>query len=93
VKDLAEVSLNGTSLGILWKEPYKVDITEALKPGTNQLEIKITNEWTNRQIGDKSTGRKVLASGGPATGGFGAPPTLVESGLIGPVAIFSMVRK
>ena len=54
VKDLAQVSVNGHALGILWKPPYRVDVTDALKMGTNQLEIQVTNEWTNRQIGDRS---------------------------------------
>jgi hypothetical protein len=53
VRDLAEVTVNGRPLGILWKPPYRIDVTEALKPGANQIEIKVTNEWTNRQIGDR----------------------------------------
>jgi hypothetical protein len=53
VKNLAEVSLNGKSLGILWKPPFRVDLTGAAKPGKNHLEIKITNLWPNRLIGDE----------------------------------------
>jgi hypothetical protein len=53
VKNLAEVSLNGRSLGILWKPPFRVDITGATHPGKNKLEIKITNLWPNRLIGDE----------------------------------------
>ena len=52
VKNVAEVSLNGKSLGTLWKPPYQVDATGALKPGGNDLEIKVTNLWPNRLIGD-----------------------------------------
>jgi hypothetical protein len=52
VKNVAEVSLNGRSLGTLWKPPYQVNVTEALKPGENSLEIKVTNLWPNRLIGD-----------------------------------------
>jgi hypothetical protein len=43
VKNLAEVSVNGKSLGIAWKTPYRVDVTNALKPGANTVEIKVTN--------------------------------------------------
>jgi hypothetical protein len=50
---MAEVKLNGKSLGILWKEPFRMDITEALKAGDNALEIKVVNLWINRQIGDE----------------------------------------
>ena len=53
VKNLAEVSLNGKPLGILWKPPFRVDLTGAAKPGKNKLEIKITNLWPNRLIGDE----------------------------------------
>ena len=53
VKNLAEVSLNGKPLGILWKPPFRVDITGAAQPGKNKLEIKVTNLWPNRLIGDE----------------------------------------
>jgi hypothetical protein len=53
VKNLAEISLNGKSLGILWKPPFRVDIASAAQPGKNKLEIKITNLWPNRLIGDE----------------------------------------
>jgi hypothetical protein len=49
----AEVTLNGKNLGILWKAPYRVEITDAAKEGENALEIKVTNLWPNRQIGDQ----------------------------------------
>ena len=53
VKNLAEVKLNGQDLGILWKPPFCVDATNALKPGTNRLEVRVTNLWPNRLIGDE----------------------------------------
>jgi hypothetical protein len=53
VKNLAEISLNGKSLGILWKPPFRVDLTRAAQPGKNKLEIKVTNLWPNRLIGDE----------------------------------------
>jgi hypothetical protein len=89
VMDIAEVSVNSTSLVTLWKVPYQVDVTNALKPGENQLEIKVTNEWTNRLIGDRAAppDKKVLAAGGPMIGGFGGPPPLAESGLLGPITV------
>ncbi|MGB3151430.1 MAG: glycosylhydrolase-like jelly roll fold domain-containing protein, partial [Maribacter sp.] len=49
----AEVIINGQNLGVLWMAPFKVDITQALKNGANNLEIKVTNQWTNRLIGDE----------------------------------------
>ncbi len=53
LKNLAEVELNGKELGILWKPPFRVDVTEALREGPNALRIKITNLWPNRLIGDE----------------------------------------
>ncbi|MBN2506965.1 MAG: hypothetical protein JXQ71_09750 [Verrucomicrobia bacterium] len=50
---MAEVNLNGKDLGILWKAPYRVDVTDALKSGDNSLEVKVVNLWINRQIGDE----------------------------------------
>jgi len=53
VKVIAELKVNGKNMGILWKAPYQTEITNALKPGENTLEIKVTNLWINRMIGDE----------------------------------------
>ena len=53
VKNLAKVILNGVDLGILWKPPFLVDLSKAVKPGKNHLEIQVTNLWVNRLIGDE----------------------------------------
>lgn len=53
VEVIAEVALNGHPLGVLWKPPYRVDATDALKAGQNALEIKVVNRWPNRLIGDE----------------------------------------
>ena len=58
VKNLAEVIVNGKSLGIVWKAPFRVDVTDALKPGANALEVKVTNLWVNRLIGDAPARRR-----------------------------------
>ncbi len=53
VQVIAEVRLNGQDLGILWKPPFRLNATTALKPGTNRLEVRVTNLWPNRMIGDE----------------------------------------
>lgn len=52
VQVIAQVRLNGRDLGILWKPPFRVEVTDALKTGDNDLEIRVTNLWPNRMIGD-----------------------------------------
>ena len=50
---IAEVSINGKPLGVLWKPPFSLNIDGYVKEGTNTLEIKVTNLWPNRLIGDE----------------------------------------
>ena len=52
VGEMAEVKVNGQSCGFLWAVPYRLDITKALKSGTNRIEIEVANHWANRVIGD-----------------------------------------
>ncbi len=53
VKNFATVTLNGRDLGVLWKEPFTVNVTRAVKAGANELKVKVTNLWPNRIIGDE----------------------------------------
>ncbi len=53
VQVIARVKVNGQDKGLLWKPPFSCDVTDALKPGTNQLEVRVTNLWPNRLIGDE----------------------------------------
>jgi len=52
VKVIAEVILNGKNLGILWKPPFKLDVSGLLNSQNNQLEVRVTSLWINRLIGD-----------------------------------------
>jgi len=53
VGEVAEVKVNGKNLGVLWKKPFRVDITAAAKDGDNELTIEVVNLWVNRMIGDE----------------------------------------
>jgi hypothetical protein len=53
VQVIAQVRLNGRDLGTLWKPPYRVEITPEVRTGAHSLEIKVTNMWPNRMIGDE----------------------------------------
>lgn len=85
VNMIAEISLNGQTLRTLWCTPYELDITNHVKAGENQLEIKVTSTWHNRLVYDASlpeTDRKTWTIGAPKEGS-----SLKEYGLIGPVSI------
>jgi hypothetical protein len=86
VKNIAEVSVNGKSLGIVWKTPFRVDVTSALKPGANTLEVKVTNLWVNRLIGDQQpdVAKKYTYTSQQF---YRADSPLLPSGLLGPVRI------
>lgn len=53
IKNFAEITLNGHSLPTLWKAPFRIDVSQWLKQGENSLEVKVTNLWPNRLIGDE----------------------------------------
>jgi hypothetical protein len=91
VKNLAEVSVNGRPLGIVWKTPYRVDITGALKPGKNAVEIRITNAWVNRIVGDRQPNvTKTYTLTSPKF--YKADSKLVASGLLGPVKVIRTAK-
>jgi hypothetical protein len=87
VKEIAEVTVNGTPVGgILWKPPYRADVTSALTPGVNHVEVRVTNLWPNRMIGDLQPGattRYTFTDFRP----FTKDSPLLESGLLGPVRL------
>lgn len=58
VNDIARVKLNGKDMGVIWCAPWRIDISEALKEGENNLEIEVANRWINRLLGDKSEPEK-----------------------------------
>jgi len=91
VRDIAEVKVNGKSAGTIWAPPYRLDVTSALHPGTNRIEIAVTNEWTNRQFGDRLVApeKRILTSPGGAAQPilFSGTLLLPESGLLGDITI------
>jgi hypothetical protein len=99
VKCIAQVRLNGKNLGVLWTDPWTVELTGVVRPGENQLEIDVTNLWVNRLIGDAALpptqritktnvalfpiGHKKITP----VQGFCADDPLLPSGLLGPVRL------
>jgi hypothetical protein len=91
VRETARVRLNGKDVGVVWCAPWRVEITDALKPGKNHLEIEVMNLWPNRLIGDAG-----LPSGAQRTRTnirtFKKTSPLRSSGLLGPVTIQTTER-
>jgi hypothetical protein len=87
VKEVADVIVNGKALGTVWAPPFVVDVTDAVHPGRNTLEVRVTNLWVNRLIGDQQPSAirytyTILPTYLPS-----AP--LRDSGLLGPVRLLS----
>jgi hypothetical protein len=86
IRNLAQVRLNGRDLGVVWCAPWRVEISSAVKPRDNQVEVAVVNLWPNRLIGDKalpSAQRLTWTTWNP----FTKDTPLLESGLLGPVTI------
>ena len=97
---LAEVRLNGKSAGVLWKPPYRLDVTEYLQVGQNRLEVIAVNTWFNRLFYET-----VVNPDGPHLLDLSKAPSpkvirnavknrsLMPSGLFGPVRLMFGVQK
>ena len=68
VEVIAQVILNGKDLGLLWLRPYRAEITGAVRAGLNHLEIRVTNLWPNRLIGDEQVPESHLFSDAGSSG-------------------------
>ncbi len=90
---MAEVIINGKNLGVLWKKPYRTEITDAIRKGNNQLEIRITNTWWNRLVGDEKFPDGFPESNVHSPRTFATvkawkkDDALLDAGLMGPVII------
>ena len=92
LKNLAEVLISGKSLGVVWKKPFRVDVTDALKPGANTVEVRVTNLWVNRLIGDQQPNvtRKYTYT---TIRFYRADSPLLPSGLLGPVQLIRVATE
>lgn len=45
VADIAEVRINGESAGVVWKPPFRLDVSRWLRAGKNELEVRVANQW------------------------------------------------
>ena len=86
VNNLAQVYVNGKDCGVAWTAPYRVDISKAVKEGSNTLRIEVVNTWNNRLVGDSHLPKEKRIT-------YTAYPfkmedkPLLPAGLLGPVVI------
>ena len=90
LNSLAEIRLNGTSLGVLWTKPYRMDLSATIKKGSNTLEIDIINLWPNRLIGDGKLPAEKRFTQTNIDKFFKGEHKLLPSGLLGPVRIIQV---
>jgi hypothetical protein len=88
VEVMARIKVNGKTMGGVWTPPFRLNITEALKAGKNNLEIEVVNLWMNRLIKDRDLPEKErltwLSLGHDI---IRKDKELFPSGLIGPVML------
>lgn len=86
VQVAARVKLNDQDLGVAWRPPYRIDATDALRPGRNRLSVEVATLWPNRMIGDKTlkTTPPIAAT---TWNPFRPNAKLLPAGLIGPVRV------
>ncbi|MFW6277476.1 MAG: glycosyl hydrolase, partial [Prolixibacteraceae bacterium] len=93
VRELADVWLNGKPLGIVWHQPFQLDVTDAIEEGTNHLVIDVANEWNNRLVGDgklpesERVTNTNIVNGPKAWGTPWKNVPLKPAGILGPVEI------
>ncbi|MEA5403320.1 glycosyl hydrolase [Arcicella sp. DC2W] len=86
VKHIAEVIINGKNVGTAWKKPFKLDISEAVRIGKNSIQIKVSNLWVNRLIGDaQPNAKKTTFTTIPF---YRKDAQLLPSGLLAPIRIY-----
>jgi hypothetical protein len=100
VKVLADIYVNDKNIGILWKQPFRLDITNFIKEGKNILKVEVANTWSNRIVGDTKVPMiekytKTNIKGSEVHPGDRQEPILwkdtplLESGLLGPVQLIT----
>ncbi len=87
VAGVARVVLNDVELGVVWKPPYAVDVTDRLRPGENELRCEVANTWHNRLVGDSALPPEQRITRTNIRGPFRPDTPLLESGLLGPVRL------
>ncbi len=85
---VADVSIDGQNLGTAWTYPFRVKVpANMLSKGMHNLEVKVTNVWNNRLVGDNFLDEKDRVTRTNMQGRFNKKTPLVPSGMLGPVTL------
>ncbi|WP_200975676.1 glycosyl hydrolase [Echinicola sp. 20G] len=93
VANIASVKVNGKDCGVAWTFPYQVPISDALKEGKNELEIAVSNTWTNRIIGDLKLPKEKRFTSTIADLDRIEGRDLLEAGLLEPVKVLKRIEE
>ena len=50
---LAAAQVNGIDCGVAWAPPWRVDVTKAIRPGENRIELTVASVWKNALLADQ----------------------------------------
>lgn len=88
VNEVGEVSIDGQSLGTVWTFPFRVKVpAKLLSKGSHILEVKVTNVWNNRLVGDRFLPEEERITRTNMQGKHTKSSPLVPSGMLGPVTL------
>lgn len=62
VREVAQVAVNGRAVGLLWAPPYILDLGDRLQPGTNTIELQVSNTAANAVAADTAIERQAEQS-------------------------------
>ena len=93
IREAAEVFVNGKRAGLVWRPPYRVEITAFVKAGANDLRVVVGNTALNEMAGQALPDYRLLWA---RYGVRAVPQDMKEvrplsSGLLGPVTLLRSV--
>jgi hypothetical protein len=91
IREAAVIYINGKRAGSLWHPPYTLDVTALLKPGSNDLEVRVANTAINELAGQSLPDYRLLWA---RYGRRFAPQDMdnlepIPSGIIGKIQLMS----
>jgi hypothetical protein len=88
INEVGEVSIDGQALGTAWTYPFRVKVpAKLLTKGSHKLQVKVTNLWNNRLVGDTFLDKEKRITRTNMRGKHNKNTPLLDSGLQGPVTL------